>query len=67
MAAFTLSITIPDNLLEVEEAELISSTLQTLAKDIQRWRAVPTSRKLRDRAGKIVGWVELDEEEADAY
>ena len=60
---FTLSITIPEDLLEVEEAELVSSTLQALAQDVHRWRAVPTSRRLRDRSGAVIGWAGTEDEQ----
>ena len=63
MTTFTLSITIPDELFEVEQAELVSTTLQALAQDVHRWRAVPLSRKLRDRAGKVIGWVGSEDDE----
>jgi hypothetical protein len=62
MTTFTLSITIPEGLLEVEEAELVSTTLQALAQDVHRWRAVPASRRLRDRAGAVVGWAGTEDE-----
>jgi hypothetical protein len=60
---FTLSITIPDSLLEVEEAELVSSTLQALAKEVSAWQAIPTNHRLLDRAGKVVGWAGLNTED----
>lgn len=65
MTTFTLSITIPEDLLDTEQAVLVSSTLHALATDISRWRAVPPCRRLRDRAGKVVGWAGTEEEDGD--
>jgi len=61
MSTFNLTITVDDELLEVQQAELVSSTLQSLAQDVGHWRAVPVSRKLRDRDGRTIGQAWLDD------
>lgn len=60
---FTLSISVPDELHEVDQADVVSFALQTLAKEVSAWQAIPTNHRLLDRAGKVIGWARLDTED----
>jgi hypothetical protein len=60
---FALWLNVDDELLDVEQARVVGSTLHKLADDVGRWRAVTASKRLRDQAGNVIGWAGIEDDD----
>lgn len=64
MTKFEICINVDKELSETDQVRFVTHQLAELSQDLQRWKALMISRKLRHN-GKVVGWCGVEEEGDD--